>query len=87
MKKPRYRLVTGLYFGRKQFCKRDSVFRRGFSLAGTSIIYLDLPSPAGSNDLPLRNGRAALYPPGRTLIYLVFQPIRFTPAICYHTAA
>lgn len=44
-----------------------------------SIIYLGLVLPPGSNDLPPRIGRAALIPdnPG-ALVYLVFQPIRFT---------
>jgi len=54
----------------------------------SSIIYLDQPLPAGSYDLPPRTGRAALHSVKRKfLVYLVFQPIRFTPMPCRHGIA
>jgi len=61
--------------------------------AGSSIIYLDRSSLAGSSGLPLPVPDSAriktgsfdgMTPPG---IYLALQPIRFTHAACHHAAS
>ena len=57
----------------KQIYKPDSVLI-GLAPAQTLIIYLELPSPTISNDLPAGIERVALRAPA----YLVFQPVRFT---------
>ena len=57
-----------------------------FHFAMVPVIYLDLKSPSGSNDLPPGKERAApCFAFRQNLpVYLVFQPIRFTRSECHH---
>ena len=56
-----------------------------FHFAMVPVIYLDLKSPSGSNDLPPGKERAApCFAFRQNLpVYLVFQPIRFTRSGCH----
>lgn len=79
--KPRFGRGFALKNGAVQRCKRGSVSRK----SGTSVIYLHLMLPSGSNGLPPGKERAALCCALRhnDPVYLAFQPIRFTRAGCH----